>query len=65
MGEVVNLRMARKHKARVEKEQVADQNRTLHGLTKAERTLARAKREHEIARIEAHRRERTDQSDES
>lgn len=65
MGDIVNLRMARKQKARAQQGKIADQNRTLYGLTKAERMLARAKREHEIARIDAHRRERTDRCDET
>ncbi|MBN9551818.1 MAG: DUF4169 family protein, partial [Alphaproteobacteria bacterium] len=37
MGEVVNLRQARKQKARTEKERQAGENRALHGRTKAER----------------------------
>ncbi|TIS55144.1 DUF4169 family protein [Mesorhizobium sp.] len=37
MGDVVNLRQARKQKARVEKERLANQNRALHGRSKADR----------------------------
>ncbi len=37
MAEIVNLRQARKAKARVQKEKVADENRALHGRTKAEK----------------------------
>jgi hypothetical protein len=37
MGEVVNLRQARKQKARIEKERLADENRALHGRSRAER----------------------------
>jgi len=37
VGEVVNLRLARKRKARAEKEQVAERNRAVHSRTKAER----------------------------
>jgi phosphohistidine phosphatase SixA len=37
MADIVNLRHARKQKARVEKERVADQNRALYGRGKAER----------------------------
>ncbi len=37
MADIVNLRMARKHKARAEKERTAEQNRTLSGRSKAER----------------------------
>ncbi|QND55393.1 DUF4169 family protein [Mesorhizobium huakuii] len=37
MAEIVNLRQARKQKARDEKLRVAEQNRALHGRSKAER----------------------------
>ncbi len=37
MSEVINLRLARKAKARGEAKQQADQNRALHGRTKAEK----------------------------
>lgn len=37
MGEIVNLRMARKAKARAEATRVAAANRVRHGRTKAER----------------------------
>lgn len=37
MAEIVNLRLARKQKARREKDGVAEANRALHGRTKAER----------------------------
>ena len=37
MGEVVNLRTARKARDRKARETVADANRALHGRTKAER----------------------------
>jgi len=37
MATVVNLRHARKQKARVEKEQKAAENRVLHGRSKAEK----------------------------
>lgn len=42
MTNVINLRQARKAKARREKSQKAEENRVLHGLTKAEKqNLAR------------------------
>ncbi len=47
MAEVINLRMARKAKARSAAAQQADENRALHGQSKAAR--ARAKREAERA----------------
>ncbi|TPL90669.1 DUF4169 family protein [Mesorhizobium sp. B2-3-13] len=37
MADIVNLRQLRKQKARAEKEQMASQNRALHGRTKAEK----------------------------
>jgi len=44
MGEVVNLRQARKAKARRDKEAQAATNRALHGRTKAERAADAAER---------------------
>lgn len=41
-ADIVNLRQARKSKARSEKEKAAEQNRILFGRTKAEKTLTRA-----------------------
>jgi DNA-binding TFAR19-related protein (PDSD5 family) len=41
-AEIVNLRQARKAKARTEKEKQADQNRLSHGRSKAEKNLTRA-----------------------
>lgn len=41
-AEIVNLRQARKSKARVEKEKQADQNRLTFGRTKAEKSLTQA-----------------------
>jgi len=37
MAEIVNLRQARKRKARDEKARVAEQNRALHGRSRAEK----------------------------
>ncbi|AGB45837.1 DUF4169 family protein [Mesorhizobium sp. B2-3-14] len=37
MADIVNLRQARKRKARDDKAQTASQNRALHGRTKAEK----------------------------
>jgi Domain of unknown function (DUF4169) len=42
MGEVVNLRLARKAKARTEKDKKADQNRLLFGENKASRAARKA-----------------------
>jgi len=37
MADIVNLRMARKHKARADKDRLAEQNRALHGRSRMER----------------------------
>lgn len=57
MGDVVNLRLARKAKARVEREREAETNRTLHGRSKAQRKLAAAQANIEALRLDGHRRE--------
>jgi len=44
MGDVINLRQARKAKARRDKEAQAATNRALHGRTKAERAADAAER---------------------
>lgn len=56
-ADIVNLRHARKAKARTDKERQAEQNRLLHGRTKAEKSLTRtlndkAERVHEQGRLE-------------
>jgi Domain of unknown function (DUF4169) len=58
MAEIVNLRQARKRKARADKERAAEENRALHGRSKAEKL-----RDAEAARksrdfLEGHRRDR-------
>jgi Domain of unknown function (DUF4169) len=45
MTEPVNLRLARKAKARAEKEQQAEENRLLFGQTKAQKELRAAVKE--------------------
>ncbi|SFO27121.1 protein of unknown function [Mesorhizobium sp. NFR06] len=60
MGEVVNLRQARKHKARIEKERQAGENRALHGRSKAERERDRLTSERADRFVANHRREKTD-----
>lgn len=37
MGEIVNLRTARKRKIRENEARIAEQNRTLHGISKVEK----------------------------
>ena len=57
MTEIINLRMARKARARTEAEKQAEENRAKFGQTKAERTRAQSEAERALKAIEAHRRE--------
>ncbi len=57
MAEVINLRQARKRKARDDKEAKAAENRIAFGRTKHERDLAEARKELERRRIEGHKRD--------
>ncbi|MBA3446606.1 MAG: DUF4169 family protein [Pseudaminobacter sp.] len=57
MSGVVNLRQARKHKIRAEKDSLAEQNRALHGRTKAEKERDRLAAEKAESFVEDHRRE--------
>jgi hypothetical protein len=45
MAEIVNLRRARKNKARAEEKAEADANRRKHGVPLSERRLSRARNE--------------------
>ncbi|MGR6430384.1 DUF4169 family protein [Rhizobium sp. PAMB 3182] len=62
-AEIVNLRMARKQKARQEKEKTAEQNRISFGRTKAEKELTTARNTLERKRLDEGRREKDDHSD--
>lgn len=55
MAEIVNLRRARKQRARQEAEQQAQQNRVAFGRTKAERSLTQAERDKAARTLEGHR----------
>ena len=57
MAEIINLRNARKQKARAGKEAQAAENRIKFGRTKAEKSLEKAKAELEDKRIDAHKRD--------
>jgi hypothetical protein len=57
MGEIVNLRHARKVKARDEKEKAAEVNRTVHGTPKHLRNLARAKTAKSARDLDAHKKD--------
>lgn len=60
MAEIVNLRLARKRKARSERERIAEENRVLHGRSKSELRQADALAEKSAAFLDGHRLERKD-----
>jgi len=60
MAEIVNLRRARKARARSEKDKVAEQNRTRFGRSKAEKAASRAEEERAVRRLDALKLERDD-----
>jgi hypothetical protein len=60
MGEIVNLRRARKQRRRELDESAAAANRLVHGLAKADKEQARAEHERSEQAHAAHRRERDD-----
>lgn len=60
MAELINLRRARKARARSEKEVQAAENRLRSGVPKAERTLSSATREKDERRLDGHRLAETD-----
>ncbi|HEX2725508.1 MAG TPA: DUF4169 family protein [Beijerinckiaceae bacterium] len=57
MADIVNLRKARKAKARAEKEAQAAENRVKFGRSKAQRDLGAASNRLAERRLEAHRRD--------
>jgi hypothetical protein len=59
MGDTpINLNRVRKAKAKADRVKAADNNRVLHGLSKAERVAAKTMREADTAQIEGHKRQR-------
>lgn len=60
MGDIINLRQARKAKKRVEEESRAQTNRVKHGRTKADKHLADMARQRHDAVIDGARREHED-----
>ena len=56
MGDVVNLRRARKSRQRREQEKQAQENRAAFGRAKAERILTTALREKDAEKLDAHKR---------
>ena len=55
MGEVINLRRARKSKGRNKKETDAVSNRVRHGTPKKMRILAKAEKQRSAQTIDAHK----------
>jgi hypothetical protein len=53
MAEIINLRRARKDKARVEKDVVAQANRVTHGTPKALKKLEAARKELAAQRLDS------------
>jgi hypothetical protein len=60
MGEVVNLRLARKAAARKDKEAQAAANRAAHGRTRAERAASKAEAERTARLLDGAKREGRD-----
>lgn len=56
-GEIINLRQARKAKARTDKDQKAAENRRLHGRTKAEKAADKKAKDKAASHIDGHKRE--------
>jgi hypothetical protein len=63
MGEVVNLRSARKQAARKAARAAADANAARHGLTKAERNRQATEANEAARKLDGHRRETDAPSD--
>ena len=55
MGEVVNLRLERKRKRRVESAEKATEQRVLHGIAKSERSLEDAREKRAKLNLDQHR----------
>lgn len=62
MAEIINLRMARKAKARGEAEKQAQANRALHGQGKAAREIAKAEKARAERLLDGVKREDPDNS---
>lgn len=55
MAEIINLRWARKQRARQDADEQAQQNRIAFGRTKAERQLTKAERDKAARTLDGHR----------
>ena len=57
MSEIINLRQQRKAKARKDKQKTAEQNRRLHGRTKAQKEKEEMDAERAKKHLDAHKRD--------
>lgn len=55
MAKVINLKQARKEKARNEKDKKAEANRAFHGMTKAEKLKAREEKRKLSNHLDGHK----------
>jgi hypothetical protein len=55
MGDVVNLRMARKRAARSKEETAAAENRMAHGVSRREKDMTEAQRQAADSKLDGHR----------
>lgn len=56
-GTIINLRQARKAKARANKDQAADENRRRHGRTKAEKEAEKSVSDKADQHLDGHKRD--------
>lgn len=57
MAEIINLRQARKRKARTDKEQTSAENRAVFGQTKATKSLDKAQKALTEKKLDEHQRD--------
>ena len=62
-ADIINLRQARKSRARREKEEQASQNRVQFGRSKAEKQLTALNRDKDQRHLDAHRRDKPHATD--
>ena len=55
MGEIINLRQARKSKTRAEEQSQAEANRLKHGLTKANKHIAALTKQRQVSIVDGAR----------
>jgi len=58
VAKLVNLRRARKQRARLERQRQADANAALHGISKDVKDTARQAEEQRVTRLDSHRLDR-------